>query len=125
MKFKLDENLPVDLAARLLAAGHDAISVLEEGLGGKGDPTLLEAATNEGRILMTYDLDFASVRQYPPGTHTGIVVFRLRDQRWQSLEKPLDRLLADESLQKVKNGLAIVDELRIRFKHTGQTKRKP
>jgi hypothetical protein len=36
----------------------------------------------------------------------------------------VDRLLADESLQKVKNGLAIVDELRIRFKHTGQTKRK-
>jgi hypothetical protein len=30
---------------------------------------------------MTFDLDFADVRHYPPGSHGGIVVFRLHDQR--------------------------------------------
>jgi hypothetical protein len=30
----------------------------------------------------------------PRGTHAGIVVFRLKDQRWATLKGPLDRLLA-------------------------------
>lgn len=34
MKFKLDENLPVDLVSDLRQAGHDADSVPDEGLTG-------------------------------------------------------------------------------------------
>ena len=60
MKVKLDENLPADLATRLRQAGHDVMDVVEEGLGGEDDPPVLKAATNEGRILMTFDLDFAA-----------------------------------------------------------------
>jgi Domain of unknown function (DUF5615) len=36
MKFKVDENLPLELAVSLREAGHDALTVLDQGLGAAG-----------------------------------------------------------------------------------------
>lgn len=94
MKIKLDENLPKALEDLLRAGGHDVTTVPQENLSGSGDPRVLDAATGEDRLLMTFDMDFADIRQYPVGSHAGIVVFRLRDQRWAVLEPPARQLLA-------------------------------
>ena len=40
MKFKLDENLPVEVAELIRAAGHEATTVFQEGLAGKNDALL-------------------------------------------------------------------------------------
>jgi predicted nuclease of predicted toxin-antitoxin system len=37
MRFKVDENLHPEVAARLCAEGHDAMTVFEEGLRGHPD----------------------------------------------------------------------------------------
>jgi predicted nuclease of predicted toxin-antitoxin system len=116
MKFKLDENMPADLTILSQEEGHDATDVVGEGLAGARDPPVLKAATNEGRVLLTFDLDFADVRQYPPRSHAGIVVFRLHDQRWATLKGPVARLLAGRNLEKLEKGLAIVDETRVRYR---------
>ncbi len=116
MKFKLDENMPADFAAFLRHEGHDAENVFQEGLAGAIDPPVLAAATREGRVLLTFDLDFADVRHYPPDSHSGIVVFRVRDQRWAALEKLAIQLLESGDLQALQNGLAIVDETRVRLR---------
>jgi len=121
LNFKLDENMPADLATHLREAGHDVAGVVEEGLGGEDDPPVLTAATSEGRILLTFDLDFADVRHYPPGTHAGIVVFRLHDQRWRTLQGPVNRLLAGGKLEDLDKGLAIVDETHVRYKRPKTT----
>jgi predicted nuclease of predicted toxin-antitoxin system len=118
MKIKLDENMPQALAALLRSAGHDVATVAEEGLSGADDPPVLEKATLEGRLLMTFDKDFADIRHYPIGTHAGIVVFRLRDQRWVVLQKPAQRVVESGLLDRLKQGLAIVDETHIRI-HAG------
>jgi predicted nuclease of predicted toxin-antitoxin system len=62
MRIKLDENMPAAMAQMLREAGHDALTVAEEGLGGTPDPGVLRAATAENRVLVTFDLDFADVR---------------------------------------------------------------
>ncbi len=123
MKIKLDENLPDDLAASLRAAKYDVSTVAEEGLAGYDDPPVLEAATAEGRVLVSLDLGFADIRRYPQGTHAGIVVFRLKDQRWKTLQKSVRRLLSMSALKELRRGLAIVDESRVRFRRG--TKRSP
>lgn len=51
MKFKLDENLPVELAADLRALGHDADTVADESLCGMPDPVVVNAAFAANRIL--------------------------------------------------------------------------
>ena len=66
------------------------------------------------RLFMTYGLDFADTRKYPPGTHAGIVVFRLQDQRWRVLQNPVRRLIESGLLERLHGRLAIVDENRIR-----------
>jgi predicted nuclease of predicted toxin-antitoxin system len=116
VRFKLDENLPTDLGTWLRDEGHDLADVMGEGLGGEDDAPILAAATAEDRVLLTFDLDFADIRRYPPGSHAGIVVFRLHDQRWRTLEGPVARLLAGGTLENLEKGLAIVDESRVRYK---------
>ena len=76
MKFKLDENLPVELLADLHAAGRQAQTVPEEGLTGAPDPTVMERVRSEGRVLLTMDRGIANVRAYPPERYAGIILFR-------------------------------------------------
>ena len=79
MRFKLDENLPIQLKGLFTESGHD-VTVLEQGMGGATDSDVASACLAEKRILVTQDMDFADIRMYPPGEHPGIVVFRLPRQ---------------------------------------------
>lgn len=114
MRVKLDENMPAALAELLRSAGHETSTASEEGLSGADDPRVLAAATFEHRLLMTCDTDFADIRTYPPGSHAGIIVFRLSDQRWSVLQEPVRTLLDLGVLERLRGGLAVVDETRIR-----------
>lgn len=116
MRFKLDENLPNDLAEALRMRGHDVHDARGEGLGGSPDTAVLDAATTEERVFLTFDTGFADVRRYPPGSHAGIVVFRVHDQRWATLRSPVERLVAGDALARLSGGLAIVEETRVRLR---------
>jgi predicted nuclease of predicted toxin-antitoxin system len=76
MRFKVDENLPHEATDLLLSVGHDAMRVLDQRLGGTPDSDLYAICQQEGRVLMTLDLDFSNIRAYPPGESAGIIVLR-------------------------------------------------
>jgi predicted nuclease of predicted toxin-antitoxin system len=76
MRFKLDENLPVEIVVDLHASGHEADSVHDEGLDGASDPLVLDRARDEGRVLLTLDKGIGDLRAYNPGQYRGIVLFR-------------------------------------------------
>jgi hypothetical protein len=76
VRFKLDENLPVELLDDLRAAGHQADGLRDEGLIGAPDDVVLDLVRRETRVLLTLDKGIADVRAYPPETHAGIVLFR-------------------------------------------------
>jgi predicted nuclease of predicted toxin-antitoxin system len=121
LKIKIDENMPNSLAEILRIARHDVDTVSQEKLSGAEDPVILENAGREGRIFMTFDLDFCNIREYPEGTHAGIVVFRLHDQRWEALSESAGRLIASGVLELLSGGLAVVDESRIRLRECKRT----
>ena len=77
MRFKLDENLPIQIQLLLTEHGHDAVTVLDEGIGGATDSTIASVCQGEQRVLVTLDKDFADIRAYPPDEYPGIVVLRL------------------------------------------------
>lgn len=56
MRIKLDENLPSRLASRLGDLGHDVQTVGEEGIAGKVDSMIWEAAQREARFVITQDM---------------------------------------------------------------------
>lgn len=51
MRFKIDENLPVELAGELRTAGHEAATVRDQGLAGSTDPNLSKICKFESRIF--------------------------------------------------------------------------
>lgn len=43
MRFKLDENLPIQLKHHFKESGHDAVTVLDQGMGGAVDAEVASA----------------------------------------------------------------------------------
>jgi predicted nuclease of predicted toxin-antitoxin system len=85
MKFKIDQNLPIEAAALLTAAGHDAMTVYQQSLGGASDERIVDVCKDEDRILITADLDLSDIRRYPPAQTPGYMVLRLPRQSKQAL----------------------------------------
>jgi predicted nuclease of predicted toxin-antitoxin system len=61
MKFLVDANLSHRVAELLRADGHDAVAVREIGMAEAPDNEILERATEEDRILVSHDTDFATL----------------------------------------------------------------
>jgi predicted nuclease of predicted toxin-antitoxin system len=59
MNFKLDENMPRRAVHVLISRGHDAVTVVDEGLRGSDDPLVARVAAQEGRVIITLDRRFA------------------------------------------------------------------
>lgn len=116
IKFKVDENLPVDAAVLLRAAGYDATTAVEQGLGGSADSRLVQACRTEGRALITLDTDFADLRAYPPRENHGLIVLRLRWQDKPHVLKVLERLLALFTVEPLEGYLWVVEEERVRIR---------
>ncbi len=93
MRFKLDENLLDTCAELLRREGLDVATVREQQLGGAPDSVVHGVCHSEGRVLVTLDLDFADIREYPPAHGPGIVVFRLSTQDVVSLTRAVERLV--------------------------------
>lgn len=55
MLIKVDEDLPVQVARMLRAEGYDAVTVLEQRMGGEKDPALWQIVQAEQRFLVTAD----------------------------------------------------------------------
>jgi len=73
MYFKIDENLPLEIAELLIKVGHDAKTVNDQQLKGVKDCVLIDLCKSENRILVTLDTDFSDIRTYPPQEFSGIV----------------------------------------------------
>ncbi len=116
MRFKIDENLPIQVVGLLEEAGHDAATVVVQDLQGCADRSLAEVCRDEGRVLISLDLDFADIRGFPPAEYPGLVVLRLVRQDLDHVLQTIERLvqvLVEESPERM---LWIVEENRIRIR---------
>jgi predicted nuclease of predicted toxin-antitoxin system len=116
VKFKFDENLPADLSALLQADGHDAHSVLDENLCGAADPSIARICQDEKRILITLDLDFAHIKNYPPQDYPGIIVLRLARHDRDTVLAIIPRILTLLQTEAIAQRLWIVDDSRTRIR---------
>ena len=116
MRLKLDENLPVEMAKLLRQAGHDAVTILEQSMGGDLDPDVVAVCRAESRALVTFDTDFADIRAYPPGDYAGLLVFRLRQQDKPHSLAVLRRILPLLDREDIDGQLWIVEEEWVRIR---------
>ena len=114
MRFKVDENLPSSSCDILQEAGHDALSVLDQAMGGDPDPDIASVCRAENRILVTLDTDFGNILAYPPADHSGIIVIRTQDQSKPILLEFVRRISSAMETESPAGKLWIVEPHRIR-----------
>jgi len=116
MEFKVDENLPIEIADSLHQAGYDAVTVFEQHLEGSPDSDIASACQAEGRALITLDIDFADIRAYPPAQFPGLIVLRLHRQDKPHVLGVIERLIPLLSSEPLEHLLWIVEETRLRIR---------
>jgi predicted nuclease of predicted toxin-antitoxin system len=116
VKFKVDENLPIEVAGLLRAAGHDADTVHDERMAGAPDSLLGAILRRENRALVTLDLGFADLRGYPPEQYHGLVVLRLVRQDKEQVLQATQRLVTTLTTEPLAGRLWIIEDARIRIR---------
>jgi uncharacterized protein with PIN domain len=116
VKFKVDENLPVELSELLRQAGWDSLTVEEQQLSGELDPQIARICRDEDRVLVTFDRGFSNIKAYPPANTAGMIVFRLKSQDKRLVLATGRRLIAALRERVICNELWIVHESRIRIR---------
>lgn len=116
MKFKTDENLPLEAATTLREASFDVETVWDEALSGATDEVVANRVQQESRILVTLDLDFANIQAYPPDRYPGIVVLRSKTQDTATVVEYVRKLIAILQHRSPSRELWIVQHDRVRFR---------
>jgi hypothetical protein len=74
MKIKPDENIGRRGVELLSLAGHDVMTVPDQGLQGARDETLFDVCAGEDRVMVILDHDFGRVLRFPPERSAGLVI---------------------------------------------------
>src|SRR3989344_5492267 len=113
-----DANMSRRTAEEARSIGSDAIHVSEIGMGSVEDIQIYETATRQGRILVTFDLDFVRLMSVTAGQSASIIVFRLTDQTLASVSNAFLRLFRSDAwaLLQAQGMTVIVSEHRIRVR---------
>ena len=110
--------MPRSAIDAIAKSGHQVEFARDIGFATAPDVQIAARARQSGTALITRDLDFSDVRQYPPELYAGIVVLRL-PEHFTAVEivTVLARFLAEPRfVENLQGRLAIVDENRVRFR---------
>src|ERR1700730_1178517 len=79
-RLKVDEDLPRQIADLCGARGHDVTTVAGQGWQGIADEILWTRIQGERRWLISAATGFADLRNYPPGSHAGVILLRPQEE---------------------------------------------
>lgn len=114
MRFKLDENFDVRLVPILAEGGHEADTVVSEGLAGCADSVIYETCCGAGWTLVTLDLDFSNPIRFPPARSRGIIVLRPPRAVLSAIQATLVSAMKEIKSGLVEGKLWIIEPGRIR-----------
>jgi predicted nuclease of predicted toxin-antitoxin system len=72
MRFLVDANMPRSARALLARLGHTGEHACDLGLGHAPDAEIAARARSTGAVIVTRDVDFADIRNYPPREFKGL-----------------------------------------------------
>ena len=121
MRIKVDEDLPRAAVHSLRTHGHEAASVVEQGMGGFKDLPLWSAVQAEQRFLVTADKGFGDIRSYPPGSHAGILLLRPDEAGIRPILELLGQILAGYNLEDLSGTVAVATPRGIRIRRGSLT----
>jgi predicted nuclease of predicted toxin-antitoxin system len=116
MKFLADMGISRSTVQALRDAGHDAVHLREQGLQRLSDRNILDKARTEGRVVLTFDLDFGELLTAGMRDSPSVVIFRLRHATPLSVSAKLLEVVNKESEELVRGAVVIVQDGRYRLR---------
>jgi predicted nuclease of predicted toxin-antitoxin system len=116
MKFLADMGISLRAVAFLRSLGYDAVHLHEQDLGRLSDSSILRKACDEGRVLLTHDLDFGELMAASGAELPSVVIFRLRDMRPERVNAYLGAVVADYQEVLERGVIVSVSEGQIRLR---------
>lgn len=93
MRFLADMGISPQSVAFLQGLGQDAEHLHAQGLDRLDDSAILAKAREEGRILLTHDLDFGELIAASGARLPSMIIFRLRNMRPERVNRYLESIV--------------------------------
>jgi len=116
MKFLADAGISMSTVQAVRDSGYEVIHLREQGLQRFPDPEVIRKARDEGRIILTFDLDFSDLLALGVMRSPSIIIFRLHDETPACVNSRLLEVLHDRNTELENGALIIVEDNRYRMR---------
>lgn len=116
MRFLADAGVSPRTVEFLKQLGHEAIHVRTLGLQRAADTELVDRARADSSVVVTFDLDFGDVLALGVLDKPSVIIFRLGDERPDSVNERLSSVLADRLTELESGALILVEDTRYRIR---------
>jgi len=116
MKLLLDMGLAPRTATYLNGLGHDAVHLRDRGQFKIPDPEIVRSAEAEGRVVVTFDLDFARIIALQRLASPSVILFRLDRFTTDEINTLLGNLVATYQDELTSGTIIVVDSHRVRVR---------
>ena len=114
MRFLADMGVARRVIEWLRSEGHDAVHLRDEGLQRMPNGEIFEKAVSEGRIILTFDLDFGEIVALSGGRSVSVILFRLHNTRTPHVIDRLRKVLRNSGQALERGAIVVVEESRHR-----------
>jgi predicted nuclease of predicted toxin-antitoxin system len=116
VKFLADMGISPKTVAFLYALGHDAVHLSEQGLERLPDPSIVEKARQEGRIILVHDLGFGELVAASGARLPSVITFRLRNMHPDRVNGALQSILSQHGEALEHGAMISVTEAQVRVR---------
>jgi predicted nuclease of predicted toxin-antitoxin system len=116
VRFLIDECISARLASYLQDAGHDAVHVLQEGLGGAPDSEIMAEAARQQRVVISTDTDFGELLAQQSATTPSVLLFRRTRHDPRTLADTLLANLADAAQYLDEGAIVVITKDRMKLR---------
>lgn len=116
MRFLADAGISPKTVGFLLETGHEAVHVSTIGMQSAEDRALIARALADAAVILTFDLDFGDILALGVLDRPSVVIFRLSDERADSVNRRLAAVLAERFADLDAGALILVEDSRYRIR---------
>lgn len=114
MRFPADAGISPKTVEFLEKLGHEVAHVHSLDLQRASDAEIVQHAVSNAEILLTFDLDFGEILALGSLNKPSVVLFRLTDERADSVNRRLARVMAERQSDLERGALILIEDFRYR-----------
>jgi predicted nuclease of predicted toxin-antitoxin system len=116
MKFIADMPVSPQTVSLLKTLDHDAVHAFDLGLAEAEDEEIAAFAKQEGRVVLTMDLDFGALLARSGDVEPGVIILRLNHATPAKVNRLLANLLSTVPSSEIEGSIVIVEEHKVRIR---------